>query len=325
MIASAPFTFRPFRGEPDYAPFAEIGRRCNVADGVPYVETAADIANEYAHLVNTDPERDIFVVEAGGEPIAYQRTTWWPEENGTHLYWLFGCVDPAWQRRGLGRELVRRGEARLHEVAAAHPHATAKLFSVFTPKQRAGKVALFESEGYTPTRHFYMMERSLTADLPEVALPAGLELRPVRAEDLRTIWDANEEAFRDHWGFAPKLDEHFEAWRTAPHFDHSLWHVAWDSATNQVAGVATNVINPSLNAQFGRQQGSIDELSVRRPWRNRGLGRALLAASLRTFQARGMTTASIGVDSENPTGAPHLYESVGFETVSQSVVLRKKM
>jgi mycothiol synthase len=330
MITSAPapavqWTFRPFRGEADYEAFAEIGRRCNVADGVPEVETAADIANQYTHLVNTDPARDIWVVEVEGVPVAYQRATWWPEENGTHLYWLFGFVDPAWRRQGLGRELVRRGEQRLREVAAAHTGATARLFSVFTPAQRVSKVALFESEGYRPVRHFYMMERSLADDLPQAPLPAGLDLRPVRPADLRAIWDANEEAFRDHWGYAPRIDEHFVAWRDGPHLDLDLLQIAWDTASGQVAGVAINVINPALNAEFGRQMGTVDELSVRRPWRNRGLGRALLAASLAAFQARGMTTAAIGVDSENPTGAPHLYQSVGFETVSQSMILRKEI
>jgi mycothiol synthase len=321
----AAVTFRPFRGEADYEPFALISQRCNVADGVPMFETAADVANEYSHLVNTDPERDILVAEVDGVLVAYQRTTWWPEEDGTHLYWLFGCVDPAWQRRGLGRVLVRRGEQRLREVAATHSGATAKQFSVYTPAQRTGKLALFTNEGYQAVRHFYRMERSLASDLPEAPLPAGLELRPVWPEDLRAIWDANEEAFRDHWGYAPRLDEHFEAWRAAPHFDHSLWQVAWDPTSGQVAGVAINVINPELNAQFGRQLGTVEELSVRRPWRNRGLGRALLASSLHTFHVRGMTTASISVDSENPTGAPHLYESVGFEVVSQAMVLRKAM
>jgi mycothiol synthase len=325
MTALAPFTFRSFRGEADYEHFARLSNRCNVADGVQMIDTAEDYANEYNHLVNCDPALDVSVVEVDGVPVAYQRTTWWPEEDGTHLYWLYGCVEPAWQHRGLGRELLRRGEQRLREVAAAHTRATAQLFSVYTPVQRAGKVALFTRAGYTPARHFYMMERPKLDDLPQVPLPAGLALRPVVAADLRTIWEANEEAFRDHWGFAPRPDEYFEAWRSAPHHDHSLWQVAWDAASQQVAGVAVNVINPGLNAQFGRLLGTVEELSVRRPWRNRGLGRALLAASLCELRARGMAVAAIGVDSEHPTGAPHLYESVGFRTVTQSLVLRKPL
>src|SRR5688572_3402987 len=113
MPALAPFTFRPFGGAADFEHFARLCNRCNAADGVEMVETAAGFANEFDHLVNTDLERDVLVVEADGVPVAYQRTTWKVEPDGTHLYWLYGVVDPAWQRQGLGRELLRRGEARL--------------------------------------------------------------------------------------------------------------------------------------------------------------------------------------------------------------------
>jgi mycothiol synthase len=325
MSALSAVTFRTFRGAADYAPFAEIGRRCNVVDGVEYVQTTADIANEYSHLTNTDMERDIIVAEVEGAPVAYQRTTWKVEDDGTHLYWLYGCVDPDWQGRGLGRALLSRGEARLREVAAGHPADAPKFFTVYAPRRRVRKIALFEKEGYSAVRHSFDMERSLAGSLPEAPLPAGLALRPVRPEDLRAIWDANEEAFRDHWGFTPQSEAAFEGWRSDPRFDHRLWQVAWDTASGQVAGVAINVINPALNAEFGRELGTVEELSVRRPWRGRGLGRALLAHSLGALQARGMTVAAIGVDSENATGALQLYTGVGFQTVTGSVILRKAL
>lgn len=318
-------SFRPFAGAADFEHFARISNRCNVSDGVEIVETAAGFANEYTHLANTDLARDVLVAEADGVPVAYQRTTWKVEEDGTRLYWLYGCVDPAWQRRGLGRELLRRGEARLRAVAAEHAAEAPKFFTVYSPRRRVGKVALFESAGYRAVRHFYLMERPLSGELPEARLPAGLALRAVQPEHLRALWDANEEAFRDHWGFTAQGDEGFEAWRDNPQSDHSLWQAAWDVAREEVAGLATNVIDPGVNAQFGRQLGTVEELSVRRPWRRRGVGRALLAASLRAFRARGMTEAAIGVDSKSSTGAPHLYESVGFQTVNQSLILRKRL
>jgi ribosomal protein S18 acetylase RimI-like enzyme len=53
-------------------------------------------------------------------------------------------------------------------------------------------------------------------------------------------------------------------------------------------------------------------LGVRRPWRRRGLGLALLHASFREFRARGLPRALLGVDSENTTGATRLYERAGM-------------
>ena len=110
-----------------------------------------------------------------------------------------------------------------------------------------------------------------------------------------------------------------------PHQDHSLWQVAWDTASNQVAGVAINVIDAAVNAAFNRRIAYVDDLSVRRAYRQRGLGRALLVASLHAFRARGMATAGLGVDAENPSGALGLYERVGFRQKEHSVAYRKAL
>jgi ribosomal protein S18 acetylase RimI-like enzyme len=54
-----------------------------------------------------------------------------------------------------------------------------------------------------------------------------------------------------------------------------------------------------------------------------GLARAILTEGLRRLQTLGMTTATIGVDAQNPTGAVRLYESVGFGPHQRSTVFRK--
>jgi ribosomal protein S18 acetylase RimI-like enzyme len=64
---------------------------------------------------------------------------------------------------------------------------------------------------------------------------------------------------------------------------------------------------------------------VRRPWRKRGLGRALLVRSLALFRERGMTEVVLGVDTENPSGALHLYESTGFRQLRQHASYRKPL
>lgn len=319
------FQFRRFRGASDYAAMAEIGRLCNLTDRVPYLETVEEIANSFAHLVNCDPEHDVVMAEGDGELVGYQRTSWRLDSDGAYMHTLSGYVTPAWRRQGLGRALLERGEQRLRQVAAPHPADARRFFQSFTSANRLGKVALLEQAGYTVVRNFYEMERPTLDDLPEVALPAGLELRPVQPAHMRAIWDANEEAFRDHWGHVPLTEDDYQGFLTMPNSDPRLWRVAWDTATNQVAGVAINVIEAEANAAFNRQAGLVDDLSVRRPWRQRGLGRALLVASLHAFKARGQTSARLGVDTENPTGALGLYESVGFVPREHSQAYRKQM
>jgi mycothiol synthase len=324
---TAAFTFRRFRGQADYAAMAEIARLCNLADRVPFIETVEDIANTYAHLVNSDPQHDVIMAEVDGELVGYQRTWWRRHSDGEYVYGITGHVTPAWRRQGLGRQLLERGERRLRHVAQAaqHPAGAPRYLQTFTSLNRAGKVALFEQAGYSVVRHFYEMERPLHDDLPPVSLPAGLALRPVQPEHLRAIWEANEEAFRDHWGHSAATEADYQGFLAQPHQDHRLWQVAWDTANNQVAGVAINIIDAAVNAEFNRQIAYVEDLSVRRAYRQRGLGRALLVASLHAFQARGLATAGLGVDAENPSGALGLYERVGFRQKEHSVAYRKAM
>jgi ribosomal protein S18 acetylase RimI-like enzyme len=71
--------------------------------------------------------------------------------------------------------------------------------------------------------------------------------------------------------------------------------------------------------------GYVGSLGVRRAWRGRGYGRALLLHSFREFRRRGMTRATLGVDAANPTGATHLYESVGMHVDLEAVVWEKSL
>ena len=64
-------------------------------------------------------------------------------------------------------------------------------------------IALLESAGYSPIRYEFEMKRDLSEPFPEAPMPAGLEVRPVKDEHLRAIWEADNEAFRDHWGYVP--------------------------------------------------------------------------------------------------------------------------
>ena len=73
-----------------------------------------------------------------------------------------------------------------------------------------------------------------------------------------------------------------------------------------------NFLNEKENEEYNRLRGWTENISVRRPWRRRGLACALLTRSLQMFKDMGMDHAALGVDTQNPTGALDLYKSVGF-------------
>jgi mycothiol synthase len=72
-----------------------------------------------------------------------------------------------------------------------------------------------------------------------------------------------------------------------------------------------------------REGGMVAAIGVRRPWRGRGLGRALLLHTFGEFRRRGVNRITLGVDSENPTGATKLYESVGMRVELEDAVFEK--
>jgi GNAT superfamily N-acetyltransferase len=264
---------------------------------------------------------------ASGQAVAYARVMRAEQLDGTRRYGHMARMEPAWRRKGIGAALLGWLEARASEIdATLEPNANT-VFETWAMDTQAGNIALLTGNGYAPARYGYEMTRPLDdtpiADFP---LPDGFEIRPATPEHYRAIWDADVEAFRDHNGFAEPGEARYQAWLNDPlFFQPDLWKVAWDVETNEVAGMVQNFINGDENAKLNRKRGYTEGISVRRPYRRRGLARALIVESLRMHKALGMTEAALGVDATNPTGALRVYEDCGFKAVKTEIVYRKRM
>jgi ribosomal protein S18 acetylase RimI-like enzyme len=145
-----------------------------------------------------------------------------------------------------------------------------------------------------------------------IALPAGLTLQAVTADRAEAFHAALSEAFADHWEHHP---EPFDVWwnrvSTTAGFDLAWWFTIQDG--EQTAGIIRNLP--------GRDDGVyVAALGVRRPWRGRGLARALLTHTFARAHEAGFDRVSLGVDATNPTGATALYRSVGMHVEFESAV-----
>jgi mycothiol synthase len=322
-IQGSGFALRGFQGEGDYAHIAAIIAGCKEVDQIERVDSEDDIRRYYSHLVNCDPSKDMCFIEGSGQTVGYSRVTWWLEPNGPEIYRSLAFLLPAWRRRGIGSALLAWGEQRLKEIAAQNPQTGERYFESAAADSEAGAQALLNRHAYAPVRHFFTMVRPDLENIPDAPLPAGLEVRPVEMKDLQAIRDASVEAFRDHWGFSEENEQTVEQWVENPNFDPSLWRVAWDG--DQVAGMVLSYIDERENQAYQRKRGWTEDISVRRPWRRRGLARALLVQSLYAVRQRGMQEAALGVDTQNQTGALNLYEGVGFRAVKRWSTYRKPM
>lgn len=316
-------TFRKYRGEADFPVMIDILDACNEADELEYVNTVDDIARLFAHLTNCDPLQDMLFAEVHGEPIAFSRVFWKDEHADLRLYILLGFVLPEWRRRGMGGAMLRYNERRLRRIARSHPAEMPKTFHAWATEGEPGAHALYINSGYRMARHFVEMTRRAELPLPKAPLPAGLEVRPVGDKHVRPIWDARQELFRDHWGYAPATEQDYQRWIQDPTFQPDLWQVAWHGDT--VAGMVLNRIDRAQNQKYGRRRGRIQEVYVHRRWRRQGLARALLVQSIALFEDMGMEETAIGVDTQNPHGALTLYESLGFRPVKCHTFFRKAL
>jgi mycothiol synthase len=313
--------FRMFRGPADYPHLARIVTAAARGEGDDRTETAEKLASAYDHLERCDPERDILVAEVDGAPVAYSRV-WWDDEVDGRVYKLVGFVDPAQGGRGIGAAVLAWNEARLREIAARHDVST-KLVQAFIADSNEGATALVRAAGYEPVTYMAEMVRHSVDDLPEHELPDGLEIRPVREEDIRTIWDADMEAFRDHWGYVEPSETEYEGFRAFPYLDPTLWKIAWDD--EGVAGQVKSFIDVAQNEATGRKRGWTEAISTSRRWRRRGVAKALIVESIRELASRGMTEVALGVHTENPNGAYQLYESLGYEVSRTMTTYRKPL
>lgn len=318
-------TIRPYAGEPDLAEIVRIRNADWEADGVRSRTTVEEMRAWFAHASESfDAERDVSLVEVEGRPVAVSQRDWTDMSDGVREYRARCWVEPAARRRGIGTMLVVRNEERLRALAATHETDRPRVLGMGTAESSAGAQALARRFGYEPARWFTDMERSLTEDLPEVpSLPDGLELRPLTRENARQVWEADLEAFRDHWGGWDASDASFRRWVDSPEFQPEIAVIAWDA--EEVAGAVLNAIYAQENAELGVERGWLDSVFTRRPWRRRGLARALIARSLHVLRDRGMAVAALGVDTDNPSGAHGLYESVGFAATERFIAWRKPM
>lgn len=327
--------FRHFQGETDYAHMLEIITDSKDEDGIERVDTLEDIARAYAHLSNCDPHTDMVFAEVNDAVVGYARATWWKEESPERwVYAHFGFLKPAWRHKGIGRAMLQILQQRLLEIAAEHlekgERSAAKpaVFRSWASDTEIGTQALLESEGFQPIRWFYTMVRPNLDNIPNLPLPEGIEVRPVNWEaHKRLIFEAEVEAFRDHWGYSEPTEENYQEWlatvRENPNIDPSLWRVAWSG--EDVVGMVRSFILPDENKEYNRLRGWTEHISVRRPWRQQGIARALIALSLKAIRDKGMTEAALGVDTQNTSGALRLYEFMGFRPVKKHTDFEKPM
>jgi ribosomal protein S18 acetylase RimI-like enzyme len=164
------------------------------------------------------------------------------------------------------------------------------------------RIAWLEANGFTHRHSAFDLQRGIDPPLPPAAWPDGVDLARYRpGEDDEAV---HALVYVDAaWADVPGHSERsLDAWRSMIGPEYRGWIARRDG--RPVGWVAGRV--------FSDGRGWIQQLSVARPDRGAGLGRALLLHSLDDLRSAGATSFALSVQAANEH-ALGLYRGIGFE------------
>jgi mycothiol synthase len=262
-----------------------------------------------------DPAQDVyFVFNPDGRLVGYCEA-WTNGDPPVHPF-IWGAVAVDCQNLGIGTHLLGWAEGRVRNVLDKVPADIRVAPLASFPTAIIGARTLLENNGWSYLRSHFTMRIDLNSAPPAPQYPAGISLRTYQPELAESIYRAVDEAFRDHFGHVDQpFESAFARFKKTmigdPLFDGNLWTLAMEG--DQIAGVCLC----QKKAWDDPESGYVNILGVRRPWRKKGLGLALLRQAFGEFHRRGYRKISLGVDASNITGALRLYEKAGMKVIRQ--------
>jgi mycothiol synthase len=223
-------------------------------------------------------------------------------------------IPPRSEQSGAAEALLEWAEGRAGELAVEGAGV-----SIMLLKDRPFMRELLEARGFEAVRYSFEMLIDFDGEPPKPDWPDAIAVRTFeRGRDERAVWETQQEAFRDSWEWH---EQPFEEWQhfmlAEDEFEPALNYLAVDGG--KLAGIA--LCRPT--ASHREDYGWVEILAVRRPWRRRGIGIALLRQAFGEFHRRGLRGVGLGVDAENPTGATRLYERAGMSVAGRATIYRK--
>ena len=284
----------------DLPEVVDVLNACDVAEVGEPDTSADDVASDW-DMEGFELARDAWVaVGDDGRLVGYAYTG---DQFRTGELEADLWVHPEHHEPELAARLLGLAERRGRELASERRYET-PLLDIFCIGVDRAKRDLLLRHGYALSRTVYRMAADLSGGVTALPVPKGITIRPFRAgSDEHVMHDTMDEAFEDHFR---QSAEPFDAWKARllghADFDPDLWFLAWDG--DEVAG--------ALIAYDHGDLGWVKGLGVRRPWRRRGLGGAMLTHAFAALAARGQLRVELGVDAEGETQPLLTYERAGM-------------
>jgi mycothiol synthase len=262
------------------------------------LEGAADSGADAIVILSPDNDRRI---------IARATVT----QRSVDQLWTTAEVHPRHQGNGLGAYLLRWTQAHMDRWSAGKPPGIRLVGRQQILATNVRARALLEASGYHVARRHWRMRIELREAPAISSWPEGVTIRTfIPGQDDYAVYRAAEEAFSDHWDYAPEEFADYADYFQSAGFDPSLNFLAMHG--QDIAGVALCQQREERETQTTVALGWIDSLSVRRPYRRRGIALALLRHIFGEFYRRGSRQVALFVDAQSETSAIDLYRAAGM-------------
>jgi mycothiol synthase len=261
-----------------------------------------------------EANRSRFIAVMDGTPAGVVLCEADPERGDKKGFMYGPHVPPELRRRGVGTALARAAFADLRSRVMTRVEVE--------ERDRADVIGFLGSLGFERARQFSEMQRSL-ADLPRgMGESAGAEIAVVdpTTENLALNVAIENEAFKEHYNYQPiKLDE-LEFWARNFAQEDAVLHMSFARVDGIPVGYLWYGFDRKEMKHLKKNRGGLWDLGVLKPWRGRGLAKALLLAAMEHLKSYGIEEVRLRVDDTNSTGAHRLYERLGFELVHRNLV-----
>ncbi|HEU5088264.1 MAG TPA: GNAT family N-acetyltransferase [Roseiflexaceae bacterium] len=306
-----PATTRLYENEHDLAAIVELMRVCEVVDHLQDTTTLAELRDEYAQPW-FNPRTNVRLWFDAGDQLVAAAELWPPqgalaEANEPRLF-MWYKVHPDFRGGLLEQRML--AWASQHVAMLVRQHQMPIKLGISLTHVEAELEPMLLDAGFTQERAFFRMERSL-ATIAAPRFPEGFTCRAgeLSAEGYVAL---HNDVWVDHFGYEPWTVDVVNHYRSEATYDAGLDMIAY-APDGTPAGFCWSSMRHQESPEQARY-GHIGLLGVRREYRKRRLGQALLREAMQRLRERGASMASLGVDAASPTGATRLYAAEGFAT-----------
>ena len=298
----------------DIPKILQLVNAANKLDDPARVLVADDVNGPFTGSDAQPNSNTVIALDPTGQAVAYAAASPPEIQKLAAVVEGSGVVHPQRRGQGIGTALLNWQDARARQMLANQSEDLPGWLGTIAPESAPATRALLEKNGFAEKRCWLEMQRDLSDEIPDPAVPSNIQITTPEnlSEETRLAYN---DSFQSHWGSAPDTPESWRNREQRADYRPDLSFVAVAESPEgapEVTGLVISRVSPEKWEARGGSFAYIHLMGVRSSWRGKGIATALLVHSMQAFRSAGLERAELNVDADSPTGAVSVYENLGF-------------